>query len=92
MLTFRQFIIERMVIRVNSKGKRSRKLKCPKGKVVKTVNGRKVCTQQGGRARLIKKLAVKHANRTKKAKGSGFRKRANVKRQRAMRKRRGMGL
>lgn len=81
-----------MVIRVNAKGKRTRKLKCPKGKVVKTVNGRKTCAPLGGRARLVKKLAIKKANRTKKAKGAGFRKRTNIKRQRAMKRRRGMGL
>ena len=82
----------KIVIRVNSKGKRKKILKCPAGKTVKNLNGRKVCVQRSGKAKLAKKIAIRKANRTKKAKGAGFKKRANIKRQRAMNKRKQMGL
>lgn len=82
----------RFIIRVNAKGKRSRKLKCPKGKVVKTVNGRKMCANQGGAAKLKKRLAIRKGLRTKRSKGAGAKKRANIKRQRAIKRRRALGL
>ncbi len=82
----------KIIIRVNSKGQRTRKIKCPPGKVLKSMNGKKVCAQPTGSERLSKKLSIKQANRTKKAKGTGFKKRTNFKRQRALKKRKGMGL
>lgn len=82
----------RIIIRVNAKGKRRRLLRCPKGRIVKTVNGRKVCATQGGKERLTKKLAMRKMVRSKKAKGKGYVKRSNIKRARAMKKRKGMGL
>lgn len=82
----------RFIIRVNARGKRSRKLRCPKGKVVKSVNGRKVCMNQGGAAKLKKKLAIRKSLRTKRSKGTGAKKRANIKRQRALKRRHAMGL
>lgn len=86
-------LIERkIVIRVNSKGQKSKLIKCGPGRVLKTVNGRKICVTPTGRARLQKKLAIRKGNRTKRAKGAGYRKRIIIKRQKALRKRHAMGL
>ena len=82
----------KIIIKVNSKGQRTRKIKCPPGKVMKSMNGKKVCATPSGSERLSKKLSIKQSNRTKKAKGSGYKKRTNFKRQKAMKKRRAMGL
>lgn len=86
-------LLERRIkIRVNSKGKRTKRIVCGKGRILKTVNGRKVCVNQQGRARIQKKLAIRKANRTKKAKGAGYKRRTNFKRQRAIKRRKNMGL
>jgi len=82
----------RIVIRVNSRGQRTKRIKCPPGRIVKTVNGRKVCATPTGRQKLVKKVAIRKSVRTKKAKGAGYKKRTNFKRQRAIKKRRQMGL
>lgn len=82
----------RIVIRINAKGQRIKRIKCGPGRIAKRVNGRVVCVTPTGRQKLIKKLAIRRANRTKRAKGSGYMKRINFRRQRAMRKRRAMGL
>lgn len=82
----------KIIIKVNSKGQRIKKIKCPKGRVAKSVNGRIVCVTPTGRERLTKKLAIRRTVRTKKAKGAGFAKRVNFRRQRALKKRRAMGL
>jgi hypothetical protein len=79
-------------IRINSKGQRLKKIKCPPGKVLKTVNGRKVCATPTGKERLSKRISIKKSVRTKNAKGSGYKKRTNFKRQKAMKKRRQQGL
>ena len=82
----------KIVIRINSKGQRLRRITCGNGRVARKVNGRLVCVTPTGRERLTKKLALKRAVRTKKAKGAGYKKRVNFKRQRAIRKRKAMGL
>lgn len=79
-------------IRINSKGKRIRKIKCPKGRVAKVVNGRTVCVTPSGSERLHKKVAIKKSVRTKKAKGAGFKKKVNFRRQKAMKFRKNMGV
>jgi len=80
----------KIVIRVTSRGERIKRIKCPSGRIVKNVNGRKVCVTPTGKQRLTKKLAVRRTTRTKNAKGQGYKKRINFKRQKAMRKRKGM--
>lgn len=83
---------QKIVIRVNSKGVKSRKIRCGSGRVVKNVNGRQVCVTPTGREKMSKKMAIRQANRTKRSKGTGYKRRVNFKRQRAIRKRRQMGL
>lgn len=78
----------KIIIKVNSKGRRRRKVQCPPGRVFK---GGK-CVTPTGKERLGKKLATKRMNRTKKAKGAGFKKRVNFRRQKAMKRRKSMGL
>lgn len=83
---------ERRVIRITSKGERIKKIKCPKGKVLKNINGRQVCVTQTGKERMDKKRAIKKSVRTKKAKGSGFKKRVSFRRNKAIKKRKMMGV
>jgi|AntRauTorcE11898_2_1112593.scaffolds.fasta_scaffold09176_2 hypothetical protein len=80
----------RRVVRVNSKGKKTRKTKCRKGFKVSS-NG-KSCVPISGADKAKKKRAVKKAVRTKKSKGGGAKTRANRKRLKAMRKRKSMNL
>lgn len=88
-----QYIAERkIIIRVNSKGQRIKKIKCPKGRVAKKINGRIVCVTPTGRQKFVKRMAIRKALRTKKSKGAGYKKRINLKRNRALKKRRAMGL
>ena len=82
----------KIVIRVTSKGERIKRVTCGNGRIAKKVNGKIVCVTPTGRERLTKKLAMKRAVRHKKAKGAGYKKRVNFKRQKALRKRKLMGL
>lgn len=80
----------RRVVRVNSKGVKTRKTKCRKGFKVSS-NG-KSCVPISGGEKATKRKAIKKAIRTKKAGGSGAKNRANRKRQKALRKRKSMGI
>ena len=82
----------RIHIRITSKGQRLKKIRCPKGKVVKTVGGKRVCATPSGRERLRKKIAIRKTVRQKRARGSGYQTRITRKRGRALRKRKAMGL
>ncbi len=82
----------KIVIRVNSKGKRTRKVICGKGMVSKRVNGSVRCIRMSGVQKLRKRLAQRKRLRTLKRKGAGAQRRLNIKRQRAMRRRKSMGL
>lgn len=76
------------VIKVNSKGKRRIKILCKKG-FRRTQNK---CVKISGAERTNKRRAIKKSVRTKKAKGSGFRRIVNIKTKKANRKRKSMGL
>lgn len=82
----------KIIIRVNSKGIKTKKIRCPAGRVVKTVNGRQVCVTPTGRERLTKRIAIRKSVRTKKSKGAGYQKRVNFRRQRALKKRKQLGI
>lgn len=71
------------VVRVDSKGRKTRKLKCRKGYKLKG----KSCVPITGSEKARKRKATKKAVRTRKASGSGARKRSTRKRLKAMRKR-----
>lgn len=83
---------QRIKIRVTSRGKKIKRIKCPPGRVLKIVNGVKRCVAPTGRQRLVKKLATRKMNRTKKSKGASYKKRSNFRRQRAIKRRRQMGI
>lgn len=83
---------QKIVIRVTSRGKRIRRIQCPPGRVLKMVNGKKMCVTQTGVEKFNKKIAVQKANRTKKSKGEGYKRKINRKRTRAIKKRKEMGL
>jgi hypothetical protein len=76
------------VVKVNSKGKRRIKMKCRKG--FKWTGGK--CHKISGSEMTTKRRAIKKAVRTKKAKGSGFNRIMTRKRNKAMKKRKGLGL
>lgn len=79
---------KKIVIKVTSKGKRTRKIKCGKG--YHLVNGS--CVPMTGSEKAKKKRAIKKAVRTKKAAGAGAKRRSVKARLKAMKKRKGMGL
>lgn len=76
------------IIKVNFKGKRRIKIKCKTG-FRRTQNK---CVKISGAERTNKRRAIKKSVRTKKAKGSGFRRIVNIKTKKANRKRKSMGL
>lgn len=80
----------RRVVRVDSKGKKTRKLKCRKG--FKLSSNGKSCVPITGSEKATKRKAIRKAVRTKKAAGSGAKKRATRKRLKAMRKRKSYNL
>lgn len=75
-------------VKVNSKGKRRIKMQCRKGF---KWTGTK-CEKISGAAKTAKRRSIRKAVRTKKAKGSGFRRIVNIKTKKANRKRKSMGL
>lgn len=79
-------------IRITSRGARIRRIKCPPGRVLKTINGRKVCVVPTGTQKLKKRLAIRKANRTKRARGANYQRRISFRRSRAMKRRKSMGL
>lgn len=86
-------LLERRIkIRVNSRGVKTKRIICGKGRVLKTIGGRKVCMVQTGTAKAKKRLAIRKAIRTKKAKGPGYFRRINIKRQRAIKRRKAQGI
>lgn len=82
----------KFVFRVTSRGQKIRKLRCKPGYRIANVGGRTRCVRVTGKEKLAKKRSIRKANRTKRAKGSGYKKRIVFKQKRAIRKRRQMGL
>ena len=85
-----QIIEARRVTRVNSKGKKTKKYKCPKG--YKLGSNGKSCVPVSGSEKAKKKRSMKKAIRTKRSKGGGYKKRSQRKRLRALKKRKNYGL
>jgi len=80
----------RQVTRVDSKGNKTRKVKCPKG--YKLSASGKSCVPITGKEKADKKKSLKRAVRTKKSKGDAYKKRTTRKRLKAMKKRKNYGL
>jgi hypothetical protein len=78
----------RRIIKVNARGQRRIKIKCKKG--YKYANGK--CIKITGSEMTKKRRAIKKSVRTKKQKGSGFQRRVQRLRKRALKKRKSMGL
>lgn len=78
----------KVVVKVTSKGVRRKKLMCGKGMVAK--DGK--CVPQTSGEKLTRKKAARLAIKTKKAAGAGAKRKANILRQKAKKKRKGMGL
>lgn len=75
-------------IKINAKGKRRIKMQCKKGF---KFDGKK-CVKISGSELVTKRRAIRKSVRTKRAKGSGFQKRVARLRNRAIKKRKGMGV
>ena len=78
------------VVRVTSKGKKIRRIKCKKG--YKLNSAGTSCVPMSGSEKISKKKAIRKAIKTKKAKGAGAAKRAVRKRLKALKKRKSMGI
>jgi hypothetical protein len=76
------------IIKVNAKGQRRIKIKCKKG--FKYADGK--CMKITGSELTTKRKAIRRSVRTKKQKGSGYQRKIQRLRGRAVRKRRSMGL
>lgn len=81
---------EKFIIKVNSKGKKRKKLKCPKG--MKPNPGGTSCVPMRGAEKRNHKVGARHAVRTVKAKGQALKKRKVRKMKKAMRFRKNLGL
>ena len=80
----------RKVTRVNSKGKKTKRVKCKKG--FKFNSKGTSCVPMSGSEKSSKKRSIRKAVRTKRSKGSGAKKRSQYKRKKALKKRSSMGL
>ena len=80
----------RRVVRVDSKGRKTRRIKCRKG--FKLSSNGKTCVPITGSEKASKRKATKKAIRTKRAAGSGAKKRTSRKRLKALRKRKSYNL
>ena len=78
------------VIRVDSKGRKTKKMKCRKG--FKLAPNGKSCVPITGSEKANKRKAIKKAVRTKRAAGSGKKKITTRKRLKAMKKRKSYNL
>lgn len=80
----------KIIIKVNSKGVKTKRLKCPKGYRIGD-NGTS-CVPITGAEKSTKRKAIRQAVRTKRAEGAGARKKATRKRLKAMKRRKQYGL
>lgn len=80
----------RLITKVNSKGNKRKKLKCPRG--YKIGDSGLSCVPITGSEKAKKRRAIKQALRTKKSKGEGYKKRTNRKRLKALKRRKSYGL
>lgn len=80
----------RRVVRVNSKGMKTRRIKCRHG--FKLNPDGTSCVPMTSAEKIAKKKAIRKAIRTKRAAGSGQRKMTTRKRLKALKKRKAMGL
>lgn len=78
------------IVKVNSKGQKTKRVKCKRG--YKLAQNKKTCVPITGSEKATKRKAIKKAIRTKKAAGSGAKKRASRKRLKAMKKRKSYNL
>ncbi len=83
-------LAEKIITKVNSKGKKTRRKKCKRGYKLSSDGSR--CERVSGRDKAKKKKAIRKAVRTKKAQGGSSRKRTTRKRLRALKKRKNYGL
>lgn len=81
---------EKFIFKVNSKGKKRRKLKCPKG--MKPNPAGTSCVPMRGKEKRNHKVGSRHAVRTVRAKGQALKRRKVRKMKKALRFRKNLGL
>ena len=80
----------RRITKVNSKGEKTKRLKCRKG--FKLSSDGTSCVPVTGSEKQAKRKSIRKAVRTKKMQGAGAKRRATKKRLKAMKKRKSYGL
>lgn len=90
MKDFEDFLTEVFVFRVHSNAQKQKKLVCPAG--MKPNPGGTTCVPMQAGEKRNRKVGLRKAKITKKAAGPALQKRALVKRRKAMRYRKMMGL
>lgn len=81
---------QRRIVKVNSRGEKTRRIKCRPGYKLNSTGT--ACVPMTGGEKATKRKAIRKAIRTKKAMGQGFQNRVKRKRAKAMRRRKGLGL
>lgn len=81
---------QRIVTKVNSRGDKKRRVKCRPG--YKLNSSGTSCVPISGAEKATKRVAIRKALRTKRAKGAALQMRAKRKRLKAMRRRKSYGL
>jgi hypothetical protein len=87
---FKDYLNEAFWVKVNSKGEKARRLKCPEG--YKLNDGGTACVPIPSAEKQDHRVAAKKMIRTKKAEGASLKKRALIKTKRALKFRKGYGL
>lgn len=90
MKSFADFLKEAFLIKVNSHGDKTRRLKCPEG--YKLNDGGTACVPIPSSEKQEDRVAARKMVRTKKAEGASLKKRSAVRTKKALRYRKGFGL
>ena len=80
----------RLIIKVNSRGEKRRRIKCNKG--MKLNPAGTACVPITGSEKNSKRIAARQMARTKRAAGDALKRRTNKKRLKALKKRKQLGL
>lgn len=90
MMSFSEFLSEAFMVKVDSTGAKTRRLKCPDG--YKLNDAGTACVPITSSEKQVNRIASKKAIRTKRAEGASLKKRVKIKTARAMKFRKRYGL
>lgn len=86
----KELIEARIITKVNAKGIKTKRVKCPVG--FKLAPNKKSCVPMTGSEKAAKRLSIRKALKTKKAAGQALKVRTTRKRLRALKRRKSLGL